>query len=278
LGTDGVEDYATINTFAINEETGEREKINDLAVGTFDTTITLGPSFATKRQEAADTYQQLLQGNPEIWGIAGDLIFKSMDLPYADEIAERLRSMLPPQIQNMINDDKDIPPEVQAMMQQAQQAMQLVEAQMQEVQQAAQESELAKAEVEKLIANLKTGEAQFKATIATEMAKIAEKDSRLTIQKINDDSEGVIEASRQQVAGEAQEFNTLLTGEISANMQAFSQLLAEQVAEMQAHSVQVIDAIRQEKDEKPKIVKVTTNRVDGKLEAIPVYEDEPTQH
>ena len=50
---------------------------------------------------------QVMDGNltqqfPQIMGFAGDLIFKAMDMPYADEIADRIKAMLPPEIQQQM--------------------------------------------------------------------------------------------------------------------------------------------------------------------------------
>ena len=278
LGADGTEDYKTINTFAYVD--GVEKKINDLSVGAYDTTITIGPSFSTRRQEASEAYQQLVQGNPAIWGVAGDLIFKSMDLPYADEIAERLRSMLPPQIQNMLNEEKDVPPEVQQMMQQAQQAMQMVQQQAQELQQKAAEvqkdataNEQTKAEIEKLIAQLETKQAQFQAKIAQDFAKVAEKDSRLTIEKVQYEADGTLEVSRQAATENIAQFQQALaqdTAQVLSEIQAIAQGLSKQ-------AVDALGAIREEKDCKPRIKKITSKRVNGKLETDKIiYEDEPT--
>jgi len=269
LGNDDAEDYVRINQFVPGED-GEMVKINDLSMGKYDVTVTVGPNFTTKRQEATEIYQPMLQSNPELMPIIGDLVFKSMDLPYADDIAERLQAMAPPPIQALMNEGQDIPPEVQQMMQQAQQAMQMVEQQMQQVQQAANEAQIEKSEVEKLIANLKTEQAKFEAKVAQEMAGIAEKDARLTIQKINNESEGVIEASRQQVAGEAQQFNAAMGEEMARSMIAIQEL----VAQFNQHAVDTMTHIQHEKDEKPKVVKVVSQRVNGNLEAVPVYADE----
>ena len=76
-----------------------------------------------QRQEAAEIYTQMVQANPALFPIAGDLIMRSLDLPYADKMAERMKTLLPPAIQEMEASKKPVPPEVQAAMQQAEQAM-----------------------------------------------------------------------------------------------------------------------------------------------------------
>jgi len=179
LGQDGAESYKRINQMVQDPATGKAIRVNDMSMGKYDVTVTSGPSFATKRQEASEMYSGLLQAQPEIMGIAGDLIMKAYDLPYADEIAERLKSMLPPQIQQMMNDETEVPPEVQQMMQQAQQAMQQVQEYGQLVQAASQELEgekavndKEKAEIQTALAKLKQAEAEFETKIAKEMSAL----------------------------------------------------------------------------------------------------------
>jgi Phage P22-like portal protein len=72
--------------------------LNDLSQGTYDVRVKIGPSYATRRAEAADSMLQFIQAVPQAASVAGDLVARNMDWPGADEIAERLRRMLPPQI------------------------------------------------------------------------------------------------------------------------------------------------------------------------------------
>lgn len=79
--------------------------IYDISVGRYDVVVTVGPSYTTRRLEAADSMMQFVQAFPAAGGIIGDLVAKSMDWPGADKIAARLRKILPPGI------DDDVPPE-----------------------------------------------------------------------------------------------------------------------------------------------------------------------
>ena len=72
--------------------------INDLNQGTYDVRVKIGPSYATRRAEAADAMLQFIQVVPQAASVAGDLVARNMDWPGADEIADRLKRMLPPQI------------------------------------------------------------------------------------------------------------------------------------------------------------------------------------
>ena len=71
-------------------------KMFDLSVGKYDVTCQAGPSFTTRREEAAEQMMQFIQSNPQAAPIIGDLIAKNLDWPGADEIAKRLQGMLPP--------------------------------------------------------------------------------------------------------------------------------------------------------------------------------------
>lgn len=66
-------------------------------LGQYDVMADVGPSYATARQEAFNAFTQIIQHNPELVNVVGDLMFKAADFPMADEIAERLRHMVPPQ-------------------------------------------------------------------------------------------------------------------------------------------------------------------------------------
>ena len=72
--------------------------LNDLSQGTYDVRVKIGPSYATRRAEAADSMLQFIQAVPQAASLAGDLIARNMDWPGADEIAERLKRTLPPQV------------------------------------------------------------------------------------------------------------------------------------------------------------------------------------
>ena len=271
IGTDQADSYLKVNTFTQDDQ-GLPVKINDLSVGRYDVAVTIGPNFTSRRQEAAETYQTLMQGNPNIFPIAGDLIFKSMDLPFAEEIAERLKIMLPPEIQNLINDEQEVPAEIQIMMQQAEQALQAVEQQAQAVQEAAQQVGLDKAEVEKLTANLQTEEAQFEAKIAQEVAKLAAKGANLTIQEVKVNREEFIQTGKEEVDAEGNKISIELAQELAASVEVIQNMAAQfnQVA------VETLADIKEAAEKKPKLVRVDAVRKDGKLSAIPVFSDDKT--
>ena len=94
----------------VNEEGIVIEKIYNPGVGKYDVVAITGPGYATKRQEALEAMAQLLQGNPQLWQVAGDLFVKNMDWPGAQEMSKRFAKTIDPKI--MADDDKS--PELQA--------------------------------------------------------------------------------------------------------------------------------------------------------------------
>jgi hypothetical protein len=71
----------------------------DLSVGKYDLVVNVGPSYSTRRAESADQMMMLIKAFPQAAPIIGDLVAKNLDWPGAQEIADRLHKMLPPQLQ-----------------------------------------------------------------------------------------------------------------------------------------------------------------------------------
>ncbi len=82
-------------------------RIYDLTVGKYDVVVSIGPSFSTQREEAAESMVQFLQVVPQAGPLIGDLIAKNLDWPGASEIEKRLKLLLPPQLQG---GDGQLPP------------------------------------------------------------------------------------------------------------------------------------------------------------------------
>jgi hypothetical protein len=102
------------------------EKIYNPGVGKYDVVATTGPGYATKRQAALEAMAQLLQGNPQLWQVAGDLFVKNMDWPGAQEMSKRFAKTIDPKF---MDDSEDNPALVAA-----QQQMQAMGQEMQQMQ------------------------------------------------------------------------------------------------------------------------------------------------
>jgi Phage P22-like portal protein len=74
------------------------KKVFDIGVGTYDVTVSSGPSYQTKRQEAVASQMALVAEYPQIMPIAGDIMVRNFDWPQSQEIADRLKKSLPSQL------------------------------------------------------------------------------------------------------------------------------------------------------------------------------------
>ena len=70
----------------------------DLSVGKFDTVLSTGASYSTRRVEAAQSMMEAVQVFPELMQVAGDLVTKAQDWPEADKLSQRLKKTIPPHL------------------------------------------------------------------------------------------------------------------------------------------------------------------------------------
>ena len=105
IGEDGEPDTVKMNPMQeepvkriVDQEGVLIEKIYNPAVGKYDVRVITGPGYATKRQEALESMAQLLQGNPQLWQVAGDLFVKNMDWPGAQDLAKRFKKTIDPKV------------------------------------------------------------------------------------------------------------------------------------------------------------------------------------
>lgn len=166
LGIDGTENPVVIDPEAPEAyQEIDGQAVYNLSKGRYSVVVDVGPSYATKRQEAADSMMQLAQADPALMGIAGDLIIKNMDWPDAEEIAKRKKAMLPPQIMQTLRDESsEEDPEVSQMMNQmADQVEQLSQALQQASDQRTLEEE--KLDIDRFNAQTKRLEVEHKIAI-----------------------------------------------------------------------------------------------------------------
>lgn len=126
LGEDESEKFAKLDPESpealqeMQDEQGEITKIFNPHIGVYDVVTTSGPSFTTRRVEAAQAMTEMTQANPTLWGVIGDLLVQNMDWPGAHEMSERLKLTLIPPVQKMLDDEEGqkIPPQAQATIEQ----------------------------------------------------------------------------------------------------------------------------------------------------------------
>lgn len=104
------------------------QRILNPAVGEYEVESDVGPDWGTKRQETFNALTLLLTQAPQLTSIIGDLLLRSSDFDLADEAAERLRRMVPPQALG-----QGPSPQEQQLQAQLAQAMQLLQKTMEEL-------------------------------------------------------------------------------------------------------------------------------------------------
>ena len=157
IGQDGSEEVAKIGEQPEQGEMPEEqggfpegvEHIYDLSVGRYDVAVDTGPSYTTKREESAQQMTEFIRSYPAAAPLIGDLLVKGLDWPQADEIAERLKAMLPQQISS------GVPPELQEQIQQGQQTIQQLQQENQQLKQSqGMDMQKAQADAQKVQADM----------------------------------------------------------------------------------------------------------------------------
>ena len=166
----------------VNQEGVVIDKIYNPSVGKYDVRVITGPGYATKRQEALESMAQLLQGNPQLWSVAGDLFVKNMDWPGAQDLAKRFQKTLDPKVLA----DEDNPALVAA-----NQQMEAMQAEMQNMFQMLQNVNQS---MEARDLNIKEFEAEVKAYQA-ETQRISAVQASMTPEQIQDIVMGTIAAA-----------------------------------------------------------------------------------
>ncbi len=107
VGIDGETDSAVIDpeqqtpVRSIKNDQGvEIAKVYNPGIGRYDVVATVGPSFATRRQEAAIALQELAQTaqDPTAAAVLRYLVIKNSDFPGAEEAAEIVKRLLSPNV------------------------------------------------------------------------------------------------------------------------------------------------------------------------------------
>lgn len=95
---DGRTDSIVLNKHVGDDEDGNPIRENVLDSGDYDIEIDTGPSFAVQKDIALEFFQQTLQAAPQTFPLVADLWAKNLDVQYMPQIAERFKSLVPPEI------------------------------------------------------------------------------------------------------------------------------------------------------------------------------------
>lgn len=196
IGEDGKTDTVTLDpeqkqsVRRIQDSGGAIRKVYNLDVGTYDVTVTVGPSYNTKRMEAAAVFTELSKGaaDPMSAAVMRYLTVKNSDFTASKEASDMLFALLPPQAQavNQPDGDQQIPPQA---MQKIAQLTQVAQAMQQKGQELAQENQ------------------QLKSGAQVQVLKV-EADAKAKADAL--EVEKVVQAEKQRLAREQFEFEKAL--------------------------------------------------------------------
>ena len=134
IGGDGKPQMVTLNQEVLGAD-GESSIKNDLSVGRYDVVMEAGPSYETMREAGSEDLIELVTSPGPMGEIvaktAADLVFRSMDGIYTEEIADRLAAQTPEGLKKIM---ENLPKEARAV-------VQSLSTQLQQTQQALQKAE-----------------------------------------------------------------------------------------------------------------------------------------
>jgi hypothetical protein len=94
----------------INQRMNDGTIANQLGEGDFDVEIDTGPSFAVQKEVALEFFQQTIAANPQTFPLIADLWAKNLDIQYMPQVAERFKTLVPPQVLAQ-EEGKQLPPQ-----------------------------------------------------------------------------------------------------------------------------------------------------------------------
>lgn len=205
----------------------------------FNTAVKVGKSWDTRREQLLSTLSSLVAAEPMQMAVVGDMFYRNMDVPGHEEMADRQRVMLAPQVQAYLQakeNGQQFDPVAAAQIQQLKQQVQHAEAAMAELKQMADGKVLdyQKAiESEKIKQDAETQREamRFEHELRLQAVKNA---APITVASINAETKGVIRSQ------EAEEERLALQSEMAHDTATL--MLTQQHEQQQANDQQSHEA------------------------------------
>lgn len=80
-------------------------------VGRYDVRVVVGAAYSTRRQQAQEAFDSIMRSNPEMVPAIAPIWAQSMDIPYADKLAQVLTAMAPDAVKAILQPDQQEPVE-----------------------------------------------------------------------------------------------------------------------------------------------------------------------
>ena len=253
LGEDGEVSTAQIDPAQIEarrqiQTPNGLQNIYNPGVGKYDVAITVGPSYNTKRMEAAATLTEVVKSQPQMMPLIGDLLFRSLDFPYSDQIAQRLKKMLPPALRD--DEGAPVPPKAMAQIAQLTQGAQALKLKLDETMQENQ---------------------QLKAKSAEGMAKVQvqsqEAQAELALQKQKQDGE--LQLAREKAEAEIALKRAVAEADYEIEQRKLAQANEQQTKKLEFdQKCRAEDTQHKTLDVVPQVVEMITGQFTKALEGI----------
>jgi len=94
LGEDDVAQIVKLNEKVTDQQTGDVVTLNDLSVGKYDVTCSVGKTFKNRQQESVAAISEVATIDPSIIQEGGDILLSNIEAPGMDQLAERKRQQL----------------------------------------------------------------------------------------------------------------------------------------------------------------------------------------
>lgn len=172
IGKDGAVTMTPVNQRVQDAQGNVEEHL--LSQGSYDVAVDSGPAYSTQREMAAERLGELGRVLPqEMLPLISDLWVAQLDIPYAEEISARLKTIVPPEALDATK-DKNPQTAIAALQNQIQQATQALQAMQQQLQQSQQTEQVATQQVQLL-----------EQQVATMQARMADKtqENQIDVQK-----------------------------------------------------------------------------------------------
>lgn len=117
-------------------------------VGRYDVRVVVGASFSTQRQQAQAAFTEMMRANPNMTPAIAPLWAQTLDVPYADKLAQVLTAVAPPEVKAILDPDSSKQPTSADLMSQVQQLQAGLQEAIQHAEDAQREADQLRAEKE----------------------------------------------------------------------------------------------------------------------------------
>jgi Phage P22-like portal protein len=116
IGEDSTPQMVKLNEESAGEQPGQKIIKNNLQVGRYDVVMDTGPGYESKREEGAETLIELINSamGEAISKVGPDLVIRSIDHPYMQELADRFVAQTPEGLKKIMD---ELPPRARSIVQ-----------------------------------------------------------------------------------------------------------------------------------------------------------------